>query len=209
MPHPRGRPRSFDEAAALDRATRVFWAQGYEPTSMSDLTEAMGISLSSLYAAFGSKRELFRRVVEDYQARFGMDVPAMLAEAATARQGVSAMLHTAARTYTGSDHPPGCLIISAANNCGEESADVRADLRHRRKRNVAALADRIDTDIARGLVPQQTEPHALASFYAAVLQGMSQRAQDHATEADLQTIADTAMQAWPDAQAGTSGRAGR
>ncbi|WP_129664868.1 TetR/AcrR family transcriptional regulator [Phytoactinopolyspora endophytica] len=197
MSNQRGRPRSFDEEAALDRAMRVFWEQGFEPTSINDLTDAMGIALSSLYTAFGSKRTLFAQAVEHYQAQFGMDVPAMFDEATTAREGVSAMLHTAARTYADPSHPPGCLIISAASNCGAQAADVRADLRQRRERNISAMADRIATDVTAGLLPPDTDPRALANFYAAVLQGMSQRARDRATEAELHTIADTAMLAWP------------
>src|SRR5687768_2471443 len=61
-----GRPRAFDEQAALEAALGVFWRKGYEGASLSDLTEAMGINRPSLYAAFGNKEALFRRVLERY-----------------------------------------------------------------------------------------------------------------------------------------------
>src|SRR5690242_20201777 len=64
----RGRPRAFDSDAALDRAMEVFWSKGYEGTSMSDLTQAMGINRPSLYAAFGDKESLFRRAIERYRS---------------------------------------------------------------------------------------------------------------------------------------------
>ena len=72
---PRGRPRAFDRDAALDRAMHLFWRKGYESTSVSDLTEAMGIAPPSLYAAFGDKKRLFLEAVDRYQAGPGSFVP--------------------------------------------------------------------------------------------------------------------------------------
>ena len=61
-----GRPRSFDVDVALDQALQVFWQKGYEGASLTDLTEAMGINRPSLYCAFGSKEELFRKALDRY-----------------------------------------------------------------------------------------------------------------------------------------------
>jgi AcrR family transcriptional regulator len=63
---PMGRPRSFDAGRALDRALQVFWRKGYEGTSLSDLTEAVGVNRPSLYAAFGDKKALFRKALDRY-----------------------------------------------------------------------------------------------------------------------------------------------
>src|SRR5688500_13596233 len=72
---PRGRPRSFDRDTALGQAMEVFWAKGYEGTSISDLTEAMGINPPSLYAAFGDKERLFLEAIDRYQVARGASCP--------------------------------------------------------------------------------------------------------------------------------------
>ena len=86
----RGRPRRFDRQAALERAMEVFWERGYQAASMTDLTEAMGINSPSLYAAFGSKEELYREAIGHFAATESDAILAPLLEAATARAGLTA-----------------------------------------------------------------------------------------------------------------------
>ena len=90
-----GRPREFDECTALDAAMGVFWKNGYEGTSLTDLTDAMGINRPSLYAAFGSKEGLFRRVMDRYSQRARGAVEICQAEK-TARDFVECMLRNGA-----------------------------------------------------------------------------------------------------------------
>ncbi|RNL87416.1 TetR/AcrR family transcriptional regulator [Halostreptopolyspora alba] len=193
-----GRPRSFDRDAALRAATEVFWENGYEATSVNDLTRALGITPPSLYAAFGSKSALFTEAVERYRATIGAGVMDAFRTASSARAGVEAMLRTAAVDYTDPAHPAGCLIISAAATCGPRSREVERYLRRLRNVNVDTIAERIRTDVENGTLPEDTDPGALASYYAAVLQGMSQRARDGADREELERTAELAMRAWPE-----------
>jgi AcrR family transcriptional regulator len=190
----RGRPRGFDRDAALDVAIREFWDRGYEATSVADLARAMGIAMPSLYAAFGDKKTLFREAVERYQATYGASVVAV---GGTAQDAVSSMLRTAAREYTDRSHPAGCLVITAATNCTPDAADIRDELRGIRNANVESLARLIGDDIAAGRLVPGTDANALARFYGAVVQGMSQQARDGASPDELRAIADAAMRAWP------------
>src|SRR5258707_15468488 len=112
----RGRPRGFDRTEALVRAMKVFWARGYEGASISDLKAEMGIGSPSLYAAFGSKEELFREAVKLYSATEGSDTWRSLQTAPTAREGIEGVLMYTARAFTRPDKPPGCLVgLSALN----------------------------------------------------------------------------------------------
>ena len=68
---PRGRPRSFDETGALEKATQVFWSKGYDGVTIDDLVEGMGVGRPSLYAVFGDKRAIFLRALKAYAERKG------------------------------------------------------------------------------------------------------------------------------------------
>ncbi|WP_405679356.1 TetR/AcrR family transcriptional regulator [Streptomyces sp. NBC_01511] len=191
----RGRPRSFDRDAALDRATMAFWEHGYETTSIADLTDAMGIGAPSLYAAFGDKKALFAEVVESYAVRYGSFGARALAEEPTARAGLARLLSETAAEFTDPSHPRGCLMICAAANCATPEVDEA--LRERRNANIASFESRLRADMAVGELPPDTDPAALARFVGAVIQGMSQQARDGATAAELRNVAETAMRAWP------------
>ncbi|MFD0573268.1 TetR/AcrR family transcriptional regulator [Kitasatospora gansuensis] len=174
----------------------LFWERGYEATSVADLTAAMGIRPPSLYAAFGDKRSLFEEVVADYRRAHGATVSHALDEGPTTRAGVARMLRVAAAEYTDPAHPWGCLLISSAVNC--TTHEVEEELRGVRNGNLRALESRIRADVAAGHEPPGTDAAALAVFVGTVLQGMSQRARDGATRAELEQVADLAMRAWPE-----------
>lgn len=195
-PRPRGRPRSFDRTAALARATQLFWQHGYDSTSVADLTRAMGIGPPSLYAAFGDKKTLFEEVIEDYVARHGLVLQRALEEAPTAREGVARQLRQAAVEYTEPGRPRGCLVIAAATST-ETSEEVAAQLRAKREGSVSGVERRIRADVAAGVLPGDTDAVALARFFGAVMQGMSQQARDGASREELTAVAEAAMRAWP------------
>jgi AcrR family transcriptional regulator len=125
----RGRPRAFDRDAALQRAMELFWRQGYESTSINDLTSALEITAPSLYAAFGDKERLYLEAVERYKADLG-NSGRILAGEATAHGAIERLLEASAIELTNTkDHPPGCMVVASAINGSPESAHLQAALR--------------------------------------------------------------------------------
>ncbi len=190
----RGRPPTFDRAAALAAATRLFWENGYEATSINDLTREMGVRPGSLYAAFGDKRSLFNEVVEAYgRSPAGEFIWAAMAREATAFDAFHRILLDAAAMYTDPETPAGNLLCSAA----AADTDVANYMRDLRNANVGTFEQRLTTAQQQGELPATADPRKLAAYFTAVIHGMSQRARDGATAAELTDTAELAMAAWP------------
>ena len=193
----RGRPLSFSREQALHAAMLQFWRTGYETTSVSDLTTAMGITAPSLYTAFGDKETLFLECVEKYTNPGPKSVPTLIAEASSARQAAQELLESSARWFTQPNAPPGCLVASAAPSGSENSSKVRASLKKVRQANQKALQKRVERDIREGLLPKTANAQALSAMAMAIIQGMSTLARDGADRATLLEVVATAMHAWP------------
>lgn len=191
-----GRPLSFDRDKALEQAMLTFWRYGFETSSVSDLTAAMGITAPSLYTAFGDKKQLFLEAMRLY-AGSPYDLDAALAEAPTSREAAQRMLVAAAHAFTGELTPRGCLLASATASGSSASADVQAEVAEVRRQISMRLQRRIDLDVENGTIPSDTDSKALAAMVIALIQGMSALARDGASRSDLLATANVAMRAWP------------
>ena len=193
--HP-GRPRSFDTERALDCAMRVFREKGYEGASLSDLTGAMGINRPSMYAAFGDKESLFRKVLDRYAGNTRNFFQQALEEK-TARAVAERLLYSAIDLQACREGPRGCLITQSALVCGDESESIRRELTSLRHQQEAVIRDRLRSAKKDGDLPDDANPADLARFLTTVMQGMSVLANGGASKAELRRVADTALRAWP------------
>lgn len=201
----RGRPRAFDRETALARATRLFWQKGYEATSISDLTEAMGIVSTSLYAAFGSKEQLYAEALSHYVATHEDLIWQRARSAGTARAAVEALLMDSASALTGSvvDIPLGCMVT--LSSVGSEGHAALGELvRSARGVTLERLEERLRQSVSEGEMASSVDLHALARFVQTVQAGMSILARDGVSRAELEDVARIAMQGW-DARTASSG----
>ena len=194
---PRGRPRSFDREQALESAMEVFWRKGYDATSISDLTEAMGINPPSLYAAFGDKEKLYLEAVEYYRVQRGEHIREVLAQAPTARAAVESALRGAVTEFSRRDSPAGCLL-TMSTSCASVSAGVQATLAKKRAMGRERIRERIERGIEEGDVPVSADAQALAEFVMTIFAGMAMHARDGASRKALNATVDAAMKAFPE-----------
>lgn len=190
-----GRPREFDIDEALDRALRVFWERGYDGVSLTDLTAAMGITKPSLYAAFGNKEQLFRKVLQRYTegpASYGTRA----LEEPTARGVAEAILRGAARTTTLPDSPPGCLGVQGALASSDRGRPAHDVLVAWRNDSVLRLEERFQRAVDEGDLPHGTDPRRLARYIMTVTFGIAVQAAGGLGHDELQDIADTTLDHW-------------
>jgi AcrR family transcriptional regulator len=191
-----GRPRGFDTDQALERALKVFWRKGYEGSTLPDLTHAMGINRPSLYAAFGNKEALFRKVMDRYAEGPAAYVRQALAEP-TARRVAERLLLGAVDLVTNPRNPGGCLAVHGALACGDEAQSIRRELISRRSKREATLRQRLRKAKSEGDLPADANVADLARYIMTIIQGMAVQAASGATRNQLRRVAKTVLRAWP------------
>ncbi|MDQ1230614.1 TetR/AcrR family transcriptional regulator [Sphingomonas sp. SORGH_AS_0879] len=196
LPVCKGRPREFCTDKALAAALRVFWSKGYEGASMADLTEAMGITKPSLYAAFGNKEALFHKALDLYEAEKLAYIREAL-EQPTARTVAENLLRGALEAMTSSSEPQGCLGVIHSVACGTEAESIKAEVVARRASAQAALLARFQRARDDGDLRDGVDPEGLTQYLYALFQGMAVQAGSGATRAELETLIETGMALWP------------
>jgi len=190
----RGRPREFDVEEALAAALRVFWTKGYEAASLTDLTDAMGITRPSLYAAFGNKEALFKRALDLYGSEKLAYVGSAL-EAPTARGVAERMLAGTVENVT--SECPGCLGVMATVTCNSPESPIAQDIRERTRSVRDAMVRRMQRAIDEGDFSVPVEADAMTRYLLALLQGLSVQAGAGASREDLEQVAAAALAIWP------------
>ncbi|MEU9057437.1 TetR/AcrR family transcriptional regulator [Streptomyces sp. NPDC048430] len=193
---PIGRPRGFDADEALERAMMVFWGQGYEGASLTDLTSAMGITRKSLYAAFGNKEELFRKALDRY-TEGPASYAARALEKPSAREVATAFLAGSVSTTTRPGCPAGCLGVQGSLASGDSGRPAQEALSAWRDEARARLRHRFQQAVDEGDLPPGVDPEPLARYVMTVANGIAVQAADGATRSELQQVADVALRNWP------------
>jgi AcrR family transcriptional regulator len=185
-----GRPRAFDFEKALHQAMQVFWRKGYLGTSLSDLTDAMGINRPSLYAAFGNKKSLFRKALAHYAKGPSSYLSEALQEP-TARAVVERLLHGVVDLLTDPRTPTTCLWVHGALSCGDDP--LREEFAAQRAVGLAELRTRFKRAGADGDLPPDSDADALAHYVQTVNFGLTVQASTGATRKELLRVVEVAL----------------
>lgn len=187
-----GRPIGFDRDAALEAAMLLFWERGYEGTSMADLTQAMGLNPSSIYAAFGDKQELFALAAKRY-----VDVPALYMVKAlkqpTFRTFILAAFDNTVEFLGSKEHPSSCFTLTGAISCGTDTEPAKLLMRELRLQNEAAIKARLLKARKAGEFPLQENVDDYTRYLSSLLSGLAVQAANGSTRAELKRTAELAL----------------
>lgn len=172
---PRGRPRSFDETGALDKAIHVFWSKGYDGATIDDLVEGMGVGRPSLYAVFGDKRAIFLRALKAYAERKGAAAAKALLSQQTLRDSITGFLKFAVESATQKGCARGCLMMCVAPLV--DDAEVRQLLQSAVAGGAALVERRLREGITAGDIPRDFPVAARAIQVTDLARGLTMRAQ--------------------------------
>ncbi|MBL9072053.1 MAG: TetR/AcrR family transcriptional regulator [Sphingopyxis sp.] len=194
----KGRPREFCVDKALAEALHVFWAKGYDGASMTDLTEAMGITKPSLYAAFGNKESLFHKALDLYESE-KLEYTRAALQQPTARRVAEYYLRGGVDVHAAEGKPQGCMGLISSLACSPEAESIKADVIRRRSSSQRALVERFEQAKREGDLPAHIDAEGLTSLLYAILQGITVQAGAGATRAELERLVDTSLALWPSA----------
>jgi AcrR family transcriptional regulator len=187
-----GRPIGFNKDAALEAAMLLFWERGFEGASMADLTQAMGLSPSSIYAAFGDKHELFSRAAKRY-----MNIRAQYAtkalEEPTFKKVIRALFDNTIAFLTTPGHPPTCMTLAGAVGCSVDAAPARDLMREIRKQNEVAMRQRLLQARKSGELSKDINVDDYTRYLSSIIAGLSIQAANGSTKAELKRTAQMAL----------------
>jgi AcrR family transcriptional regulator len=174
-PKPRGRPRSFDEAEALERATQVYWLKGYDGVTIDDLVAGMGVGRPSLYSVFGDKRDLFLRVLKAYAEKKGARAAQALLSPRTLRDSLARFLKHAVESATEKGSARGCLLACVAPLV--DDPEVRQFLQNAAAGAAELVEGRFRDAISAGEIPSDFPVAVRASQLIDFARALTMRAQ--------------------------------
>lgn len=192
-----GRKRNFDKGEALDKAMRLFWDNGYEGTSLSNLTSALGINKPSLYAAFGNKEQLFSEAISHYIDHYGAPLMQHLKEPAELplAQRLENYLFAVIEFNCTEGSPKGCFLV---NSCCVSGATSSSDQNEPAKQDYGLAAEEALGSIflaaqQNGQLPKKQNAKEIAAYVLSLMYGLSVMARRGKTREELHAIARTAL----------------
>jgi AcrR family transcriptional regulator len=189
----KGRPRSFDEDQAIEAAMRVFWEKSFEGTTMTDLTDATGLSRSSIHAAFGSKEGLFLKAVERYKSEQMGYIPKALAEP-TLPRAIEALFRGMVNFLSVPGNPKGCLSIHGALASGTDGGLVTQVMAKWHRSGENRIKERIQQAQREGDLGRDVNAADYARYIATIMIGIAMQAVNGAGRAELTRTVDVALQ---------------
>jgi TetR/AcrR family transcriptional repressor of nem operon len=189
------RPKEFERDVVLDRAVQVFWARGYEATSIQHLVDRMGIQRASLYATFGDKRGLFLAAIDRYDEAVTAKLLAALEQAGSGKAAIRRFFRLKVEAALERGRPRGCLVTNSAAELGARDRGTASRIGAVLKKIEAGFHRAVIRAQETGEIDRAKNPRALARFLTSSAQGLSVMAKASPDRAVLEDIVEVILAA--------------
>ncbi|MBM3530087.1 MAG: helix-turn-helix transcriptional regulator [Alphaproteobacteria bacterium] len=187
------RPRTFEEAPALDAAMACFWRRGYEATSVRDLADAMGLGIPSLYNAFSDKRTLFVRALERYMDEGARKRIARLEATLAPKEAIRRFIGEIVERSAADKDRRGCFLINSALEVAPHDPELGEEIAKRLGEVEDFFFRSIKAGQATGAIPRERNARDLARLLLGVLLGIRVLARSKPNRALLEGVARPAL----------------
>ena len=187
------RPPTFEREDVLDKAMQVFWAQGYEATSVDDLVKATGLVRQSIYNTFGNKHDFYLEALEHYQAFLGARMLGALKHTPSVKEGFRRLFELVIEDAVSDTTRRGCMMVNAATELASRDPAVCKLTTEAEAAKERVLAKLIREAQARGEVDVLKDPDALAKFLYNTVLGLRVRATRRPTRIELEPIVEASL----------------
>jgi AcrR family transcriptional regulator len=191
-PPARGRPRCFNLEEALDRSLLLFWQKGFQNTSLDEIAEAVGVKKPSLYAAFGDKETLFRKVLQRYSDKLSEPIQA-LDRHHDVREAINAFIELGIAGGCSQGHPRGCLLARAFADSTLLPPSLAKEITALVHQADQAVARRLKKAVCDGQLPAEFDTKGTAKFLVTLMHGITLRVRAGESRAGLRRIKKAAL----------------
>ncbi|RTE66059.1 TetR/AcrR family transcriptional regulator [Amphritea opalescens] len=192
-----GRKRAFDKEVVLDKAMRLFWANGYSGTSVANLSSELGINTSSLYGTFVNKEQLFKDALAHYQKQYVEVNYRHLVEPsnATLKERLQACFYGLIELFTSDETPRGCLLVKSLNESDSVAfpEDAVVYMKKLGTETQQTLTGLFASEIAKTDMPQGQTAQKLATYLLSISYGIAVQAKAGKSEEELKSVLDHSL----------------
>jgi len=192
-----GRHRTFDKDVALEQAMEVFWSNGYPGTSLSDLTNAMGINKPSLYSAFGNKEELYKSALEKFVEKYGgIHTKHLFTAEQCLSDRIECYLTSIAEMATNPKLPTGCFVCISTSEVGGSCIpeDALQTIFKINELTKSSLTEFFKNEISVGNISSERSPAVMANYIQSLQFGLSVMARNGAKFEELSEVIKIAIE---------------
>ncbi len=188
------RPQEFDPNDALQTAINLFWEKGYYDSSVDEVVKRSGVAKYGIYGTFGTKRELFKKVLAQYARDRRQDILGLLRKPDASLPEVSAFFQAVPKRVTQKNHPGGCLICNTGIELGLRDPEIRDFVKNVFRDFANVMKRCLERAVEKGQLHTSTDLASLATYLVTELRTSLLLARSGHSRRDIQRHLDVALQ---------------